>query len=173
MANGKTHARATLNIATVVLAAGVLAVVALPRVETFAVVAGLVSGAMIGHLVTPDIDQRSITVEERRVLRLLGLPGYLWILYWYPYALAMRHRGWSHTVPQGTISRIAYLCLPLALLAWAINVHLRAVSLRYIMYFTVALVVGWMAQDITHLTLDGLFPGRAPWRKPAWQPEDD
>lgn len=173
MSNGKQHARTTSSLFALVLAGGAIALAVAPSPLTLALVAGATIGAGAGHLVTPDLDLRRRTYEEGRVIRILGLPGYLWLAYWYPYAVVMRHRGWSHTVPQGTLSRMVYLIAPAAILAWLFGLRPDVVSVQYLTYAALMCVTAWFLQDLSHLTMDGLFPRRAPWRRPRWQPKDD
>lgn len=173
VSNGRRHARYTSSFLMLTFAGGLAALTVAPSMITLALAAGAFLGALAGHLVTPDIDLRWRTHEERRIVRILGLPGYLWTVYWYPYAVLMRHRSWSHTVPQGTLSRILYLAAPVSILAWLVDLRLDDVSVQYIMYGASTFATAWFLQDLSHLTLDGLFPHRAPWRKPAWQPNND
>lgn len=177
MSNGKTHAATTKSqlIAGTALAAigWFLAPIAVVR---WAVV-GLAIGLAAGHLITPDLDQRKITFEERRMIRWFGPLGWLWRAYWQPYGILMAHRGWSHTVPQGTLTRMAYLLIPLAALgavaAQMADLRLDARLLPYILLASCTCTAGWMLQDLIHLWLDHQFPQHAPWRRPSWQPQDD
>lgn len=169
MADGRTHAAANGGVLTLVVASGALLSLAVPTTEVYAVAAGASAGALAGLLITPDIDQPGITYEERRVMRYLGPIGYLWFLYWLPYGLFMPHRGYSHTVPQGTLGRLLYATLPWLILTLWLGIRLSAAWLPYLPYALVALVLAWCVQDLTHLALDGLWPGRAPWKRPRWQ----
>lgn len=170
MADGRTHAAANTGLLTLVVAAGAAGIYLAPSPTTVALTAGAVLGAMGGLAVTPDIDQKGITHEERRLIRLFFLLGYLWVLIWLPYGLVFAHRGWSHTVPQGTLSRMLYIGVPLATIAWLLGLRPDGVSVQYLLLGGGAVAAAWMLQDILHLMLDGLWPGRAPWRKPRWQP---
>ena len=170
MADGRTHAAANAGLLTLVVAVGTAGIYLAPSPTTAALAAGAVLGATGGLAVTPDIDQSSITHEERRLIRLFAPVGYLWTLFWLPYGVAFAHRGFSHTVPQGTLTRMLYIGIPCAVLAWLLGLRPSVVEVQYLLIGCGGLAVTWMLQDILHLMLDGLWPGRAPWRKPRWQP---
>jgi len=172
MANGRSHAAAAAGLLTAAAVASGAAIYLAPSPTTVALAVGAVLGAMGGLLVTPDIDQVDITHEERRLIRLFAPLGWLWTLYWAPYSLVMPHRGWSHTVPWGTLGRILYVAIPAGILAYIAGLRLDTVSVQYLLYGTVTAFIMWSLQDILHMMMDGLWPGRAPWRKPAWQPKD-
>lgn len=157
MADGRTHTHAT----TAVLAAGTLLGIGIilqsPTAPALAGVAGTWCGLVAGHLVTPDIDHHHTTIEEGRFLRVFGLLGWLWIAFWWPYRQVFRHRGWSHTVPVGTLSRVLYLAGPAYLLYWFSGATLSPEQIAYLPPFTLAFLAGWMLQDLVHLALDGLL----------------
>lgn len=113
--------------------------------------AGICVGALGGLLITPDIDHWQRTHEEIRIYRAAGpLAGRLWQAYWSPYAILIPHRHWlSHLPGVGTIIRIAYLCLPLALLLLYLGQPLPALPRFY-----AAALAAWTVQDTFHLALD-------------------
>lgn len=164
MTSGRRHARYTFSIFMLTVLAGIAITVLVPSELTALIAVSMTAGAIAGHLITPDLDLRRRTHEERRL-------GLLWTILWYPYAVVMQHRGWSHTVPQGTLSRMIYIGVPLAGLLWLAGLRPGNVSVQ--LYCVVGFAAAWFIQDLSHLTLDGLFPGRAPWRRPRWQPKDD
>jgi uncharacterized metal-binding protein len=72
-------------------------------------------GCLAGILLTPDLDQETISSSEYSLIKYtLGL-GFLWAMLWYPYARLCRHRSpLSHWPVLGTAGRLLYICLPLA-----------------------------------------------------------
>lgn len=173
MADGRTHAAANAGLLTFITIGGAVAVYTQPDTVTASLAAGAILGAAGGLLITPDIDQTAVTHEERRLIRVLGPLGYLWTLFWLPYGIAFAHRGMSHTIPQGTLSRVLYVGIPVFLLAWASGLRPDAASVQYMLYGCGTFLAAWFLQDLSHLMLDGLWPGRAPWRKPRWQPRSE
>jgi uncharacterized metal-binding protein len=80
--------------------------------------AGAVTGAMLfgGLMFGPDLDVQSKQYTRWGPFRLL----------WWPYKVAFRHRSrWSHGIVFGTLIRVIYFAVVLALLFWA-GVYLRA-----------------------------------------------
>ncbi len=73
-------------------------------------------GCCLGILLTPDLDQESISTSEYALIKwTMGL-GFLWTLLWYPYARACKHRSFlSHFPVVSTLGRLAYLGLFVAL----------------------------------------------------------
>lgn len=145
MATGAEHAAACRRIwrASVPVAAA-LAVAVHPAC------AGLAVGALVGKLVTPDLDLPGITYCERRIMRWNRLAGWLWRAYWMPYAWRNGHRGRSHRWPLGTLDRNLYLLwLPMAttvvLFGWPA------------VLFWLAVFAGQSAQDICHIAMDGML----------------
>lgn len=142
---------------TVGTLAGLAAIVQVHTPQALAIAAGAWCGLIAGHLVTPDVDHPMTTIEEGRFLRLLGPLGRLWQAFWWPYTELFTHRGWSHTVPVGTLTRAAYLAGPAYLIYWLSGVTLSPEQVVYLPVFALAFFAGWMFQDMTHLALDGLL----------------
>lgn len=146
MADGRTHARGTAIAGTVLVAAS-LASAALVHPACI----GLAAGALVGHLVTPDLDlAEQITYCERRIYRWNRLAGWCWVQFWRPYARRNNHRGRSHSWPRGTWDRFSYLLwLPVAVtLLWF---GWPAVA------FWLCVFAGQSVQDWVHLWLDGML----------------
>jgi uncharacterized metal-binding protein len=97
MPSGKTH-----RIATLVLALGAFGVE--NPVRYF-----LVGGCLAGLVITPDLDQ-----SERRTSLVSVL--------FYPYGKMFRHRGVSHWPVIGTLTRVAYVLLPLGAVLYSLGV---------------------------------------------------
>ncbi len=74
------------------------------------------SGCVLGILLTPDLDQENLGMSERWLIkRTLGL-GYVFVMLWYPYSRLLPHRSpWSHLPIVGTLGRLAYMGIFLAI----------------------------------------------------------
>lgn len=156
MATGATHARNARRV--IWLSIPVSLAIAL-RFDAQAI-AGI-GGAVAGWLIEPDMDLHNITTRsERRMHRVSPLLGWVWEVYWYPYARAIPHRSpLSHLPPLCTLIRIAYILLTIWLglrvwgasfdaLTWLLdNWH----SARWA-YWALA---WWIVQDFVHLAADG------------------
>ncbi len=114
MADGKLHAAAS-----VILAGGGQVLPQFTPVSTFQAVA-FSMGAILGILLTPDLDLVGGSISQRQVRRGAGsIIGLLWSMLWYPYAKLLGHRSfWSHTPIIGTIIRVLY-AFGIPLLIWS------------------------------------------------------
>jgi uncharacterized metal-binding protein len=115
MPSGRTHDAITIILAapTFVAAWGLTANLALALVATIAMLFG---GFMFG----PDLDIQSRQYTRWGVFRCL----------WLPYRTLFRHRSrWSHGIIFGTLIRVIYFSMVLALIISA-GVYLRAVLLN-------------------------------------------
>ena len=157
MADGRTHTQGTTASLAIGTLLGIAFVLERPTAPALAAAAGAWCGLVAGHLVTPDIDHPKTTIEEGRFLRVFGLLGYLWMGFWWPYRLFFHHRGWSHTVPVGTLSRVLYLAGPAYLLWLFSGLSLSPEQIAYLPAFALCMLAGWMLQDLVHLALDGLL----------------
>lgn len=144
MADGHTHFAVAVTTATVATIAGSVAVVAIHPST-----AGLIAGAWLGCISTPDNDHHWTTVSEQWFYRRSRLTGVLWELFWTPYQWMHSHRGSSHTWPYGTLVRFLYLLwLPVVL-------SLIVVPSLYTILFWMLVFLGESVQDILHLWYDG------------------
>ena len=66
-------------------------------------------GMLIGRYVEPDLDMPQTTRSERKLILNSLFMGYVWRLYWFPYARIMPHRGLSHVPILGTLTRVFWL----------------------------------------------------------------
>ena len=123
---------------------------------------GFLFGLYVGRRVTPDLDiDEVITRQTRRYLKRHRRLGWLWRIYWLPYALIHPHRGISHTPFIGTSGRWVYMftgpflgcgvALYFLLINSRINI-LFAVSCYLI--FWIAEYFGQVAQDLLHIWMD-------------------
>jgi len=103
MPTGKTH-RAITIIATVAVSCAILA-------TTLGVDATLyyAAGGAVGLVITPDADIDTKDSVEHKLLREIPLIGAAWYALWWPYARMFRHRGVSHWLVIGTLTRLLYL----------------------------------------------------------------
>ena len=111
MPSGKTHDAITIILAAPTFMAA-WGLTANWRSAAIATIAMLFGGFMFG----PDLDIQSRQYTRWGVFRLL----------WFPYRKLFRHRSrWSHGLVFGTLIRVLYFTLVLALLV-SLSVYLRA-----------------------------------------------
>lgn len=145
MSSGKRHARMSLAL-SVPLA---MVVYAKTHNIKLAVSAGVGCG-VIGQLVTPDLDQPSLTRSEWLVIKRVPILGWLWVAYWSILYARIPHRHWlSHAPIIGTAGRVTYMAVPLLILGVSIPVNA----------WTVGGVIGLGVSDLVHWVMDG-FGGR-------------
>jgi uncharacterized metal-binding protein len=153
MATGKAHAAASITLVPVV---GIAAACLVPKLGTAALL--LPAGCLSGLLLTPDLDQEGIGhVEWKLAKATLGL-GWLWVMYWWPYAVVMKHRStWSHLPIVSTLIRVGYLLLPpLVGLALLGKPMWDAVHIGALWWWFCGLVVS----DTVHWVMDGFPVGK-------------
>jgi uncharacterized metal-binding protein len=67
-------------------------------------------GCFAGLFIDPDLDVDRITRSERRMIKTVGLAGWLWLILWWPYARVIPHRHpLSHWPVLSTALRLVYL----------------------------------------------------------------
>ncbi|HEX8922469.1 MAG TPA: metal-binding protein [Pyrinomonadaceae bacterium] len=130
MPSGRTHDAITIILAapTFVAAWGLTGNLTL---------AGLATGAMLfgGLMFGPDLD-----IQSRQYTR-WGVFRFLWL----PYRKIFRHRSrWSHGIIFGTLIRILYFALVLALLILA-GVYLRAMLVNGLLPTFEEIALAWRA----------------------------
>ena len=146
MPNGNIHALASVALAG---PAGVATFAFTGSLGDAAMAAG---GCVLGYLISPDLDQDGRTISESLVYEVSGIAGYLWQVYWYPYALAVKHREWkSHAPVVGTLGRLTYLWLPWVGLAAATG---RVPDLLWLLGTLWPVWAGLAASDVAHWLLD-------------------
>jgi hypothetical protein len=101
MPSGKVHA-----VCSVLLSASSFGA-ALGMTNNVSIASACAGGCLLGIPLTPDLDQENLGMSERWLIKhTLGL-GYLFAMFWYPYARAIPHRSpWSHLPIVGTIGRL-------------------------------------------------------------------
>jgi uncharacterized metal-binding protein len=145
MADGKTHDRIGLALTpTAVL--GAIAVAQRLHNPRLAWVGAIAYVIGITHL-SPDIDLKSNPWRRWGILR--------WI--WWGYQQMGHHRGFSHDIIVGTLSRVIYLGLPLLVGLWLSG---RQAVIVEILRYRQEMVMALVALEISawvHLMLDGIF----------------
>lgn len=105
MPSGKRHDRITLWLLPLVLAGAFVILLDMP----LTVIVGL-SFLLSGFMMGPDLDIQSVQYRRWGLMR--------WI--WYPYQVVVKHRSrWSHGPLIGTVVRVLYLSVWIALFAIA------------------------------------------------------
>lgn len=117
-------------------------------------------GCAFGAYWSPDYDQEMLIWGKWKLFKMLPpvswLLGSLWIAYWMPYALLMKHRGISHTPVLGTFTRLLYLfALPIAGIFLSSSQDTVLPVLGSLTPITLPLVVGLIVSDIGHWYRDG------------------
>lgn len=102
-------------------------------------------GLLLGTIITPDYDFDKIYIKK--IIKKIPVLGFLWNLYWYPYSKLFKHRGLSHNVLLGTLTRVLYLNLPILLFCLFNNIYIYNNTYIYIL-------LGWYIQDFVHYILD-------------------
>lgn len=135
MPSGTTHRRAEL-IALPAIVGGLLHGQYLSPVEI-----GPFTGAYVlsSLLLSPDLD-----LKVNRTRRQWGPLGFIWE----PYARAFRHRGASHSLVIGPLTRLAYL---------AIVFGSVAVGLSYVGLALPSTAPAWLTPRIVGVTVAGLY----------------
>lgn len=119
MSSGKRHAQMSLALSVPL---GVVSFVATSDIA-FALSAGVGCG-IVGQLISPDLDQISITRSESTAMRWFKIFGVVWMAYWLLYGWLIPHRHWlSHAPIIGTAGRLVYLLLPLLVLGVRLPVN--------------------------------------------------
>lgn len=172
MPDGIVHGKATLGLAVITAMAWAW----LDVVDLFnhgALGCAFVAGQLTGLILDPDLDVDHRTESERRVEESLVAPGFalfrrgnrlsgaaivtlgrilgkVWRWYWLPYALLAKHRGVSHWLAVGTLTRVAWLS-PVLLGLW----------LAFGRPDVQLLFAGWLAglvmADALHTAMDWVF----------------
>lgn len=154
MSTGKAHARASKALAPIAaLGTGCFCQFVgdyLPG-SILAGAGTLFGCGIVGQILSPDLDQPNITASEWYVIRRLGPLAGLWIAFWWPYAVLIKHRSaLSHYPVVGTAGRLAYLFWGplLAIKNWDTPVPVWAAVL-----FT-GMIAGLAVSDMAHYVMD-------------------
>jgi len=146
MATGKQHASATV-VAAPVAGIVVLFLSGLDALGAFLVCVGCLSGVVL----SPDLDQETVTRSEWWVIRHTLGAGWLWVWYWWLYARIVPHRGWaSHAPIIGTIGRVSYISLPVLVAIWYFQPNFQPEDFA----FLIPMFVGLVVADLLHWLMD-------------------
>jgi uncharacterized metal-binding protein len=156
VASGKTHA--SISCALAVVLGPVVAA------WTNEITAGLcfAGGCVLGVFISPDLDQEQKTISEALVAKLPVL-GWLFRLYFYPYAWVFPHRSpFTHLPFLGTVIRALYIVIPLFILSICKipDALYNFFLLPYLSWHMLWLLAGLCASDIFHWMADG-YPTRS------------
>lgn len=153
MPSGKTHLRIELLLLPVWIAVGLVA-------ERYKIIAfgwegiAIFAGAYLfsSLLLSPDLDLR-----HNRSRRRWGPLGFIWI----PYTKIFKHRGVSHSVLLGTLTRLGYLGILGLLIAFVLSYYnIWAVSLDSLtaapldLKLVAILIAGLWVPNIIHAITD-------------------
>jgi uncharacterized metal-binding protein len=150
MADGKTHDAVGLALTPLAIVAAVAAANHFqnPRLIWVGAIAYIFG---ITHL-SPDIDLKSNPWRRWWLLR--------WI--WWGYQEACPHRGFSHNIMIGTLSRVVYLALPI-LMVLLVSGQQEAVlgnAITLTLIYWQEILTALVALEVSawvHLILDGIF----------------
>lgn len=154
MSTGKAHARASRALAPIAALGTGAFCQAVGDYLPGSALAGLgvfLGCGIVGQILSPDLDQTTITASEWTVIRRLGPFAGLWIAAWWPYATLIKHRSpLSHYPGLGTVGRLAYLLWgPL----WYIMSRDIQVPVWAMVIFT-GMVAGLVVSDTAHYVMD-------------------
>ncbi len=136
-------------------------------------------GCLAGIFITPDLDLQALSTAEVIWVK-VPVVGYtmmhFWSWFWFPYASLFKHRGSSHSVLKGTLSRIVYLLIWIPVVLTVITLmsylvlHLQGVSVGHInletsviaflkfilnsVWYILCFCVGLFVSDVGHILRD-------------------
>lgn len=148
MPSGEVHAD-TSKALTVPLMLGVPFLAEELPGDLLPLIAGFAAGggSLVGIFLSPDLDIDHKTISETILIEKGKLFGYLFFVYWYPYARLIAHRStWSHTPLLGTFIRLLYALWPLLIFA-----EYRALLFRE---FWAWVLLGLVVSDTAHWLMD-------------------
>lgn len=158
MADGKTHIQHTVLLAPFVASGIFVASHELGNVLFDSVVYAIegMIGCLLGVYISPDLDVDRMHIGRRLLINKNRFWGWLFWLYWWPYAKYMPHRSpKSHRPVLSTIIRVAYLLMPI----WAVMLLAMEFELFQTVFFSVhflMIVFGLICADILHWVDDGM-----------------
>lgn len=109
-------------------------------------------GCLSGIILTPDLDQEGINCTEWQIVKKSAGLGFLWLMFWYPYAMIIPHRHFlSHFPVISTLIRLIYvLFIPFVLSVYFGYTNVWYTLLPHIGYFFMGLCVS----DTLHYLAD-------------------
>ena len=147
MASGIVHSRASSILS---IPAGAIVGLSLTSIPCGV---GAFLGSLLGIVLTPDLDQISISKSEWRLVKKFGPLGFVWCAYWWLYARIIPHRSfWSHFPIVGTIIRLFYVTTPvIAFCLWKEYIPNLP---QYIIDALIGTLVGLALSDALHWIMD-------------------
>jgi uncharacterized metal-binding protein len=145
MPDGRTHTTATIIWSAASLPAGI---VCGQGWHSFAITAG----AMVGLVLTPDLDIEKGSFSHYIIRRYFGLFSYwIWFIVWWPYAKVIAHRSpVSHFPVFSTALRVGYLLLlATPFIVWS-GIKIDEEVMRTFSFF----FFGLACSDSLHITMD-------------------
>lgn len=164
--DGYHHAQITVALSTVAWMLGIgISSAVRPAADPGYCAMAAVGGCLAGVVLSPDLDQPSLTHSEWVVLKtpLVGrwLLGPLFVAVWLPYAMLFKHRSvWTHMPILSTIVRLGYMLLVIAVFD-RLNAQVQWVDALAATWDTpterwtwVAAISGLMLSDLGHWARD-------------------
>ncbi len=150
----RTHDAASLALACSLLYAGA-------RQGHFAEGALLAVGAVSALIIQPDLDQ-PYSMSRLRLTRRFGILAQAWCTV---YDRLFRHRGLSHVPVLGTLTRLTWLVLPLAVLAFLCYLSPPPIEWGWPVLWWVG---GLMLADTLHTAMDWGSTAVKRWWHKRW-----
>ena len=151
MPNGRVHA--TASICTAILS---FVILSCNGIASFVYCLDITLGALLGVLVSPDLDLMENGNYSMVILRKHSdFLASLWRLFWLPYGKLSHHRGMSHWPIIGTLIRAVYIIIPIIIIA--IIIIQLGLPISWNMAWFVPLFIGLMLADFVHIVLDVIF----------------
>lgn len=111
--DGWKHTQITLGLSVVAAVAALLCSPVVPQQQAGSLLLGATLGCLSGIVLSPDLDQTSLTVSEWYILKIpvLGyVIGPLFVAFWLPYSRMFKHRSiWTHGPIISTLVRLVYI----------------------------------------------------------------
>ena len=108
-------------------------------------------GCLVGIVLSPDLDQESISRTEWRIVHVTFGVGWLWPFLSWPYARLVPHRSiWSHAPLLGTAGRVAYFGSLVTVALWLAGVTVYQEDVMWL----APLVAGLAVSDTLHWLMD-------------------
>jgi uncharacterized metal-binding protein len=153
MASGIDHDRAAIALSPVI------GTVMFAATGDILLGCAAVMGSYSGIYLSPDLDLIQITRSERLAINHHKIMGYLFYLYWLPYAYAIPHRHpLSHWPILGTCGRMLYGLVGLLIMGAVIDLFVPGVFNAIIKaigsYYFMAWLIGLMVADTGHWVMD-------------------
>lgn len=122
--DGYFHTQLTLQLSILAAFSSMLFMPFVRIDQSGSLLIGAILGCLTGIILSPDLDQTSITVSEWYVLKIpiVGIIiGPIFIAFWLPYSRIFKHRSfWTHTPFVGTMIRLVYLMVLISIYSYVV-----------------------------------------------------